>query len=119
MTVQTSRSEALRWITEADLCRWIAQARPGDVLEYHRGFLANDVDSKVSALSPRARSDVRALARRARWAAEHRLVCLVQVRLDTDTFSYRAIARHKPKSGRAAWARVLDPTVRPQPDIIA
>ena len=29
-------------LTEIELCAWIAQAEPGAVLEYHRGFLALD-----------------------------------------------------------------------------
>ena len=29
-------------LSEIELCAWIAQAEPGAILEYHRGFLALD-----------------------------------------------------------------------------
>ncbi|HRO10250.1 MAG TPA: hypothetical protein PK452_01885, partial [Amaricoccus sp.] len=29
-------------VTEIEICAWIAQAEPGAVLEYHRGYLALD-----------------------------------------------------------------------------
>ena len=29
-------------ISEIELCAWVAQAAPGAVLEYHRGYLALD-----------------------------------------------------------------------------
>jgi hypothetical protein len=29
-------------LSEIELCAWIGHATPGDVLEYHRGFLARD-----------------------------------------------------------------------------
>jgi hypothetical protein len=32
-------------IDETDLCGWIGQAALGDILEYHRGFLALDTAS--------------------------------------------------------------------------
>jgi hypothetical protein len=28
--------------SEFELCRWIGRARPGEILEYHRGLLALD-----------------------------------------------------------------------------
>ena len=37
-------------LTDIDLCAWIAQALPGDVLEYHRGTLAIDRNAEISTL---------------------------------------------------------------------
>ena len=94
-------------VTDVDLCAWIAQAEPGDVLEYHRGTLAIDRLPVMSKL-PRAecaRIDV--LADRAFAAAEHGLVHLVQRRLGTDRFSYLAIARPKPRGAEAALSELL------------
>ena len=94
-------------LTEIDLCAWIAQAEPGDVLEYHRGTLAIDRLRGMSKL-PRTEVDrVDLLADRAFAAAEQRLVHLVQHRLGTDHFSYLAIARPKPRNAHAALSAVL------------
>lgn len=94
-------------VTDVEFCAWIAQAGPGDVLEYHRGALAIDRLPVMSKL-PRAECDrVDALAARAWTAAEQRLVHLVQHRLGPDRFSYLAIARPKPRDADAALSAVL------------
>ena len=94
-------------LTEIDLCAWVAQAEPGDVLEYHRGALAIDRLPAMSKL-PRTECDhVDALAERAWAAAEQRLVHLVQHRLGPDRFSYLAISRPKPRNAEAALSAVL------------
>ena len=54
-------------INETDLCGWIGQAAPGDVLEYYRGFLALDTYSHWDAPS-------RARTRRTRAPGAPRLV---------------------------------------------
>lgn len=94
-------------LTEMDLCGWIGQARPGDVLEYHRGFLALDIVPVASRLAPEARQALAAMARRALWAAEQDLVHLVQCRNGPDDFSYLAVARPKPKHAPASVAELL------------
>src|SRR5690606_1878518 len=37
-------------LSDIELCAWIAQAEPGDFLEYHRGFLGIDVTPVISLL---------------------------------------------------------------------
>ena len=32
--------------TETDFCSWVGQAAPGDILEYHRGFLGIDIAAR-------------------------------------------------------------------------
>ena len=94
-------------ISDIDLCAWVAQAAPGDVLEYHRGFLALDRLTGVSELGAREAERVGKLADRAFHAAEQRLVHLVQQRLGPDRFSYRAIARPKPRDASAVLSALL------------
>ena len=60
-------------MNETDLCAWIGQAAPGDILEYHRGFLALDTASPGTHLPERDRIELLRLARRAWWASEHKL----------------------------------------------
>ena len=94
-------------VTDVEFCAWIAQAEPGDMLEYHRGTLAIDRLPVMSRL-PRAECDrVDVLADRAFAAAEQGLVHLVQHRLGPDRFSYLAIARPKPRGAEAALSAVL------------
>ena len=50
---------------------------------------------------------LRRLALRAYWAAEQRLVHLVQERLGPDLFAYLAIARPKPKHAEVSLAALL------------
>lgn len=91
-------------VTEISFCAWVAQAVPGDRLEYYRGFLAHDTFSCATALTDKDRAELKNLASRAFRAFEAGLVHLVQERLATDRFAYIAIARPKPKSKHAAAA---------------
>ena len=84
-------------MTEIELCAWLSQALPQDALEYHRGFLVLDVDAQISRLANSDRLELIAVASRARWAAEKRLVHLVQRRLGDSRFSYLAIVRPRPE----------------------
>lgn len=93
--------------TEISFCAWVAQAIPGDRLEYHRGFLVLDTFALFSGLSDKDRAELRKLADRTFWAAEQGLVHLVQERIDTDRFSYFAIARPKPKHAAASLSALL------------
>ena len=83
--------------TEIDLLAWLGQAQPGDVLEYHQGFLALDRSPHARTLSERDRIALGRLARRAMWLADQGLVHLLQRRVCRDRFSYLAIAR--PRTG--------------------
>ncbi|MFZ5790307.1 MAG: hypothetical protein ACOY3L_06365 [Pseudomonadota bacterium] len=94
-------------LKEIDLCGWIGQAMPGDMLEYHRGFLALDVTEQGTRLAERDRAELVRVARRAWWAAEQRLVHLVQRRHGPDDYSYLAIARPKPRRVSASFASFL------------
>jgi hypothetical protein len=85
-------------VSEIDLCVWLSQAAPNDALEYHRGFLVLDIDPRISGFANRDRLELIQVASRARWAAEKRLVHLVQRRLGESRFSYLAIARHRPET---------------------
>ena len=87
---------------EADFCAWLDQAAPGDILEYHRGFLALDCAASVSPLRTEQRHRLVALAEHAARAADQGFAHLVQRRLGPDTYSYLAIARRRSKRARAA-----------------
>ena len=97
MTVETSAPQAMRLITEAELCGWIEKANPGDSLEYYRGFVARDLDPEVGLSSPDLRRQLKQVARRALWAQSHDLIFLVQRRHADSVFGYWAIARPKPR----------------------
>ncbi len=85
-----------RQLTELDFVGWLGQADPDSIFEYHRGFLAVDVDPHVAQLAYPDRITLARLGRRAHQAAERGLVHLVQRRIARDTFSYLAIARPRP-----------------------
>ncbi len=83
-------------ITEIDFCAWLSQAEAGQALEYHRGFLVLDTDPAISKLPTGERLELKQLASRARWAADKRLLHLLQRRLGDSEFSYIAVARERP-----------------------
>ena len=87
-TVRASRA-----LSEIEFCAWVAQAVPGDRLEYHRGFLALDTFPTAARLSDERRKVLSRLGFRAFWAAEQGLVHLVQERTGPDQFAYIAVAR--------------------------
>jgi hypothetical protein len=66
-------------VSEIELCAWVAQAEPGAVLEYHRGYLAHDL-------------------------AERGLVHLVQRRHGPEDYSYFAVARPRAKGALPDFA---------------
>lgn len=94
-------------VTDIEFCAWIAQAEPGDALEYHRGALALDRFPTMSTLSATECERIDRLAGRAFAAAEQALVHLVQRRLEPDHFSYLAIARPKPARADVALSALL------------
>jgi hypothetical protein len=89
-------------LTEIQFCAWVAQAMPGDRLEYHRGFLVLDTFHGLSKLGDNERNELRLLGTRAFWTEAQGLVHLVQERLGPDLFSYLAIARLKTRSSADA-----------------
>jgi len=95
-TTTTTRAQCP--LSEIEFCAWIGQAEPGERLEYHRGFLAQDTIAIASSLSATDMAELGKLASRAFGAFEAGLVHLVQERLGLDRFAYIAIARTKPKS---------------------
>ena len=94
-------------IKEIDLCAWIGQAEAGDILEYHRGFLALDTALQASRLTGKARRELDRVGKRAFWAAEQGLVHLVQRRHGPDDHSYLAVARPRPNSKPISFQTLL------------
>ena len=94
-------------INAIQFCAWIAQAAPGDPLEYHRGLLAMDANVENGEFKANTQRELNRVARRAWWAAEQSLVHLVQRRNGPDDFSYLAIARPRPKELPATLSSVL------------
>lgn len=75
-------------------CAWLADASGGERYEYHRGFLAKDVDAGPKRrLGDNERKQLERLSERVRWAADKGCVHLVQERLGPDCYSYIAVAR--------------------------
>ena len=108
MNVIASRVPAVRKpLTEIDLCGWVAHAAPGDILEYHRGFLALDTMPQGTRLAERERAELARVARRAWWAAEAGLIHLVQRRHGPEDYSYLALARPKPKTVSVSLSSLL------------
>ena len=86
-------------LTEMELCGWLGQAAPGDILEYHRGFLAADIDARSGCLPERDQTELVRLGRRAMRAAEIGRAHLVQRRHGPNDYSYlldRASASQNP-----------------------
>jgi len=98
---------ARRPLTEIEFCAWVAQAVPGDRLEYHRGFLTLDRCQGLSRFTTEERTRLTWLGARAFWAAEQGLVHLVQERLGPDQFAYIAVARPKPKAAAVSLSALL------------
>lgn len=106
-TTPITTVRASRPLTEIEFCAWVAQAMPGDRIEYHRGYLALDTFAAISKLGQNERVELGHLAERAFWAAENGLVHLVQERVGPDQFAYIAIARPKPKAATASLSKLL------------
>ncbi len=70
---------------------WLRDARPGDVLEYYRGFLALDVASMARVHAER--EALHTVAHGAAKAAGEDRVHLVQRRVGSGAFAYLVIKR--------------------------
>jgi hypothetical protein len=88
-------------LTEIELCGWLGQASPGDVIEYHRGFLALDILPHGGRLAERDHSELVRVGRRALWAADRGIAYLVQRRDGPDDYSYLVIARPRPSASQS------------------
>jgi hypothetical protein len=75
------------------LRNWINEAKPGERLTYHRGFLALD-RAPGSRLTERERVRLDILAKDMLAAAELGLLHLLQRRLVTGAFGYIAVKAH-------------------------
>jgi len=93
--------------TEMELCGWLGQASPGDVLQYHRGFLAIDREPHSHRLPQNERTELIRMCSRAHWAAERGLVHLVQRRHSECDYSYLLIARPRPKTPAVSLLSLL------------
>lgn len=87
-----------RVTSEPDLVRWLAAAKPGDVAEYHRGFLLQDLAS--NRLDHHARAALSDLAGQARQLSDQGFVHLVQARLGAGDYRYLAVASKTPRRER-------------------
>lgn len=91
-------------VSEIELCAWVAQAAPGAVLEYHRGYLALDRTSFDRFADTPARAALGLLGSRAHDLAERGLVHLVQHRHGPEDYSYYAVARARRKGALPDFA---------------
>ncbi len=108
MNVIASKFPAVRKpLTETELCGWIGQAAPGDMLEYHRGFLALDTMPMGTGAAGPDQAKLARVARRAWWAAGRGLIYLVQRRNRSYDYSYLAVARSKPQLTRVTLSSLL------------
>lgn len=98
---------ARRPLTEIEFCAWVAQAVPGDRLEYHRGFLVLDIFPMFDRVPGSETSELARLGSRAFWAAQQGLVHLVQKRVAPNQFAYIAVARPKPKPAAVSLSALL------------
>ena len=78
-------------LTEATLCDWIANAVPGERLQYHQGLLLLDRSDANSPYPPKERQRIHAVAKRAWRACELGLVHLVSQRIEPFVFRYIAV----------------------------
>lgn len=107
MTISVSKPTTAQRLNETAFCAWLGQAHPGNALVYHRGLLA--MDAGIDGQTPKSdvRRELARVARRARWAAEQRLVHLVQRRNGPDDFTYLAIARPRTPEVSVSLSAVL------------
>lgn len=94
-------------LTELELCAWAAEAEAGEVLEYHRGFLALDRTAVGRFRDLAARAALTCLGDRAHDLAQRGLVHLVQRRHGPDDYSYLAIARPRQRGAAASIAVLI------------
>ena len=89
---QPNRTPAGVPLSVAALFAWVARARPGDQIEYHRGFLALD-RIKGPSLEEAERLKLAAVAGHALALADRGKLHLLQERHGNGDYSYWAVAR--------------------------
>jgi hypothetical protein len=72
---------------------WLVRAKPGDRVEYHRGFLALDRIKGMSSLNDAKRRKLAAVADHALTLADWGKLHLLQERHGNGDYSYWAVAR--------------------------
>lgn len=87
----------LQKLDQTSFCAWVAQANPGEALEYHRGFLCLDRGGPETKAAESYQAKLDALADQAFDLSERGFVHLVQQRLGDASFRYLAIARPQPE----------------------
>jgi hypothetical protein len=101
------RNSTEKSLTDSEFCCWLAVAQPGDALQYHRGFLAQDITAYARRLSEHDRVELARLVRCVWWAGEQNLVRLVQRRHGPDDYSYIAIARPRPNTALSSLSSLM------------
>lgn len=84
-------------MTDLDFMQWIADAKPGETIEYHTGFLFVDRVRGIESQNISA-PEIRLVADAAFDLQQRGLVELTQRRLDRYRYCYLATARRKPKA---------------------
>lgn len=105
MIVPAAAADATRPLVSEDaFCAWLGAAAPGEVLLYHRGFLAVDCGPPVPPFAEAIGKRLSNLARRAAQAAQDGSVCLVQSRHGDGDYSYLAVATLRTRAPRRSLA---------------
>ena len=94
-------------VSENKLCAWFGEARVGEKLVYHLGYLACDRSPTASRLPRRDQAELSRVARRALALAEAGLARLAQRRLGPDHYEYQIIVGPRVPVGGDALDRVL------------
>ena len=84
-------------LSEADLCRWLGAAAPGDAIVYFRGALARQLCPQLACVPAEERIALARLANRAWKLAEAGLAHLVQRRHGYEDYEYLLVARPRPR----------------------
>ncbi len=97
-TVSSCRPKASLVLRERAFGRWLGNARGGERIEYHRGVLAIDRESRISTLAEQHRQELVRIADRVMALAKKGRVLLLQERRGTDDFSYVAVMARKKRA---------------------
>ena len=100
-----SESVARPLVSITVLRAWLARAKPGAWLEYHRGLLALDRIKGTSSLKEAERRKLAALADHALALADRGELHLIQERHGNGDYSYWAVARDPAVSIEGAPSR--------------
>ena len=79
---------------------WLVEAKPGDTIVYHRGFLPLDTHQPSRRMTDQDRLELARLAEHALFASSQGLVFLLQRRHDAEDYDYLAVARSRSARSR-------------------